>query len=84
MILIQTRFDNENPNYFSLSIFQIKIHFKSDDYEHGRGAVINWRAYSRNEILMNKTADGLKELFIDFEEGWICGENYFKKNYLFS
>ena len=56
--------------YQSEILLQIKIHFVSDDYEHGRGAVINWKAYDKADGLKEQTQEPMTEIFIDFESGW--------------
>jgi hypothetical protein len=49
---------------------EIKIHFVSDDYEHGRGAVINWKIHDKAAEISQLSDEKFEEIFIDFEDGW--------------
>ena len=49
---------------------KIRIKFITDDTEHGRGAVVNWKSYNKE----NKSKDMIENIFeeenVDFESGW--------------
>ena len=42
----------------------------SDDSEHGRGAVVNWKSYKKSEQLNSLKESDFQEQIIDFEDGW--------------